>query len=908
MAARPLAIDPTGPRVNGSGPSSEEPISPLSSEISRNTDEMLEAEESALPLRVYDLEKLVRDQQDEITFLKSTVADLQRRLNLVDGSRAVSKLTTGQGPLRASPQRPISGHSSYGGQDRLDAARRRTANGLQRRPHHYQSTGSLHSDGHSSTSGSPVTSPSPTYGRAQRRPIAAPASLTKRWSSTSDFQARRSPGPSPGPGGGPSPAVSMRRKAGRPRGRRPESYAGHSNTLLEEPLELWRGLGDQDATPVIRRPIGGSLTNLSRTAALPRHGTKDMTYNADEGVLKIYLRGRPVNLYAPSAVRDEYQLTRAVPAPKHRLRLEWVYGYRGKDCRNNLYLLPTGEMIYFVAGVVVLHNADDQTQRHYTGHTDDVKCLAVHPNRFTIASGQCTGSAPDAQAHVRVWDSVSLNTLHVLAGGELDRSAGCLAFSRVDGGVLLACVDDGAERTLSVWDWQKGAKLTENKASAETVVDVQWHPLDRGVLMTCGRQHVNFWLLEAGCLQRRQGVFGGRDRPKYVTCMAFTDSGDLITGDSEGRILLWERGGNQVARTVKAAHEGAVFTLMVDKAGNIVSGGRDGRIVQWDRSLSRTGNVLELPAEYGAPRMVSAGRGSQLLVGTTRNCVLTGDWTLSARLVARGHTDQVWAAAAHPGRPQFVTGAWDGQLLLWDVMTHSPVWELALEEGIQCTAFSPDGSRLAVGLVSGRWEVLDADTRERLFSRADGPEPIQAAAFSPDGRLLALGSRNNALFIYQAGPAGYSRVAKCTGHSSFITHLDWSADSTLLRTNSGDYELLFWSAATGRQLTQPSQLRDTQWATHTCTLAFNSVGIYPEAADGTDVNTCCRSHRGHLMASGDDFGKVKLFSYPANQAKTHHQTCRGHSSHVTHVEFFAEDDRLLSAGGQDTAVLQWTVE
>ena len=49
------------------------------------------------------------------------------------------------------------------------------------------------------------------------------------------------------------------------------------------------------------------------------------------------------------------------------------YGYRGKDCRNNLYLLPTGEMIYFVAGVVVLYNVDDQMQRHYTGHTDDVK-------------------------------------------------------------------------------------------------------------------------------------------------------------------------------------------------------------------------------------------------------------------------------------------------------------------------------------------------------------------------------------------------------------------------------------------------------------------------------------------------------------------------------------------------------
>ena len=57
-----------------------------------------------------------------------------------------------------------------------------------------------------------------------------------------------------------------------------------------------------------------------------------------------------------------------------------------------------------------------------------------------------------------------------------------------------------------------------------------------------------------------------------------------------------------------------------------------------------------------------------------------------------------------------------------------------------------------------------------------------------------------------------------------MTHLDWSSDSAYLRTNSGDYELLYWSGATGRQLTQPSQMRDTDWATHTCTLAFNSVG------------------------------------------------------------------------------------
>lgn len=48
-------------------------------------------------------------------------------------------------------------------------------------------------------------------------------------------------------------------------------------------------------------------------------------------------------------------------------------------------------MVYFIAAAVVLYNVDEQTQRHYLGHTDDVKCLAVHPNKMLVATGQCAG-------------------------------------------------------------------------------------------------------------------------------------------------------------------------------------------------------------------------------------------------------------------------------------------------------------------------------------------------------------------------------------------------------------------------------------------------------------------------------------------------------------------------------------
>jgi microtubule-associated protein-like 1/2 len=122
----------------------------------------------------------------------------------------------------------------------------------------------------------------------------------------------------------------------------------------------------------------------------------------------------------------DYDASLLGQASKETLKLEWVYGYRGRDCRNNLYQLPTGELVYFTAAVVVLYNVQDHMQRHYLGHTDDVKCLAVHPDKITIATGQVAGhdkkegrgnkkDAGDSLPHVRIWDSVSLNTLHVTA-------------------------------------------------------------------------------------------------------------------------------------------------------------------------------------------------------------------------------------------------------------------------------------------------------------------------------------------------------------------------------------------------------------------------------------------------------------------------------------------------------------
>ena len=54
--------------------------------------------------------------------------------------------------------------------------------------------------------------------------------------------------------------------------------------------------------------------------------TKDASYNLEDGSVRMYIRGRPVQLFAPSPLVDTYSLSKVSPAPPNKLKLEWVYG------------------------------------------------------------------------------------------------------------------------------------------------------------------------------------------------------------------------------------------------------------------------------------------------------------------------------------------------------------------------------------------------------------------------------------------------------------------------------------------------------------------------------------------------------------------------------------------------------
>ena len=80
--------------------------------------------------------------------------------------------------------------------------------------------------------------------------------------------------------------------------------------------------------------------------------------------------------------------------------------------------------------------------------------------------------------------------------------------------------------------------------------------------------------------------------------------------------------------------------------------------------------------------------------------------------------------------------------------------------------------------------VLSEDISDEKFRVHHRKECIQTIKFSPNDVFLAVGSNDNFIDIY-AVQNEFAIIGTCKGASSFITHLDWNSDSSILQTNSG---------------------------------------------------------------------------------------------------------------------------
>ncbi|XP_060655816.1 echinoderm microtubule-associated protein-like CG42247 isoform X1 [Drosophila nasuta] len=602
--------------------------------------------------------------------------------------------------------------------------------------------------------------------------------------------------------------------------------------------------------------------------------------------------------------------------PDKKLQLQWVHGYRGIDARRNLWVLPTGELLYYVAAVAVLFDRDEDAQRHYIGHTEDIMCMDVHPSRELVASGQKAGRDRKSQAHVRIWSTESLQTLYVFGMGELDTGVTAVAFSQLNGGSYILAVDSGRESILSVWQWQWGHLLGKVATLQEGLSGAAFHPLDDNLIITHGRGHLAFWH------RRKDGFFERTDIVKqpsrsHITSVQFEPDGDVITADSDGFITIYsvDSDGAYFVRTEFEAHNKGIGCLIMLGEGTLLSGGeKDRKIAAWD-SLQNYKKIADtkLPEAAGGVRTIYPQRPGRndgnIYVGTTRNNILEGSLQRRFTQVVFGHGRQLWGLAAHPEDELYATAGHDKHVALW--RKNKLIW--TIQTGYECVAlaFHPFGTALAAGSTEGHLLVINCDNGSVMLTLRVCGSPLNCVSYNQVGDMIAMGSQNGSIYLFRVSRDGFSykKVNKIRG-SQPLTHLDWSMDGNFVQTVTIDFDLLFWDAKSLSPERSPIAMKDVKWLTSNCTVGFLVAGQWSNryySSANTIIATCSRSAAHDMLASGDAEGYLRLYRYPCISPRAEFHESKVYSGMLACARFLCGDHTLITVGGTDASLMVWDI-
>jgi len=499
----------------------------------------------------------------------------------------------------------------------------------------------------------------------------------------------------------------------------------------------------------------------------------------------------------------------------------------------------------------------------------------------------------------------------------------------------LVSIGDDDNHWIAVWEWEKVVKSggigkepmlsgTTGKGFVNGIVP---HP--SGGVVTFGPQYVKFWTLSGKTPSGKAGSFGAGRTPKQVMCVACTADGVSAVAGDGGQVFLFQFDGSlQASVEAHAVAVGAICVAEMGGEARFVSAGYDGKLKVWSTDM-----VMQDEVELSTSDAVVAGaamgqdvkgiRGcaraidmvdGRVVIGTRDNEVY--EMSMESKQVSRvtaGHVEELWGLAMHPSQPVYVTAGDDKVLRCWDTTAKRGMEGkiLGLPYMVRSMVFSPDGKQIAIGFKEGALggsvpvSIVDFETLGVVHEIMECDECVAAVKYSPDGQWFAAGSWDQKLYLYDV-QKGYKLMYVFGGNSSSIEHVMFTADSRVVMSNSKDTQTLYWEVATGARIERASMLRDAEWSQWTAVLGWSALGIWDPDYDQTDVNATCQSNEGSVLVLGDDYGQVKLLRYPSPVDAAEYVSYGGHSSHVTNVRFAHDDSCIVSTGGGDMAVFQWS--
>merc|ERR1712087_902362 len=317
-----------------------------------------------------------------------------------------------------------------------------------------------------------------------------------------------------------------------------------------------------------------------------------------------------------------------------------------------------------------------------------------------------------------------------------------------------------------------------------------------------------------------------------------------------------------------------------------------------EESWQCTVEVKESDMELKPRAMAYNEATGTVFVGTKTNQIVQFEMkTEDAAVITDGHDGQIWALATSPTHQLFATGGYDNAVKVWNAETMRCIATYEFELGAD--GVPAKGYQFCSGHWSNNGDIL-----------AFGTEDSNIALFTFRG-----GDEGTLNFVRMINIPPKSENAEVEG----VAYLRFSADSTLLAAAHMDSNMYIFSI-TGidsdapeaevwpplKHIAAQPDPDEVKWADDPLIAGWDTQGLYQKGWDGTDLNDATLTSDGKLIASGDDYGCVRLHNYPAVDPSVCLEY-RGHAEFVVGVEFLRDDSQLITCGGNDMAIFQWKV-